>query len=541
MSLIENFFHPKNNVEEVSSLVCKFLNLRLTNDTLCNHLRNHPFYPSLLAVHDVFEEFGVMSEAYKCNDSDKIVSINVPFLAQIRSKGSQGQRVFALIYSNDGNETDWYNPLNHKREHITIGNLKKLLTGYIMLFYPSQNSGDKDFVMHRRKEILQKAEEHALISFLPLSLMIIAIYKAFVGTFYLIATLYAILLLAGCIICGLLLMHEYNSYNPIVRSVCGGSRKINCDAVLSSPGSTIAGVPWSIIGSTYFLGSLVSILVSGFDIGVLINLCYINILSLPYTAYSLYYQKKVVRQWCPLCLSILAITWSLFFVSLLGGLFSGTTYRPLSTLICVVVSICFSAILIYMLWSKGMLAKKLETTEISYRTIRYNKDIFDALLRKGKQVNILTDGYGIVLGNPKGSVRIIEACNPYCGHCGKAHRVLSELVKDNQDVCLQIMFVMGPEDAGYNQTPVDMFLTLSREGKDMSMVLNDWFSLTTKDTQVFGNKYSVVKSRIKENDENANRMSEFCKKMEIEHTPTIFVNGYELPDLYNVGDLKYFV
>lgn len=256
MSLIENFFHPKNNVEEVSSLVCKFLNLRLTNDTLCNHLRNHPFYPSLLAVHDVFEEFGVMSEAYKCNDSDKIVSINVPFLAQIRSKGSQGQRVFALIYSNDGNETDWYNPLNHKREHITIGNLKKLLTGYIMLFYPSQNSGDKDFVMHRRKEILQKAEEHALISFLPLSLMIIAIYKAFVGTFYLIATLYAILLLAGCIICGLLLMHEYNSYNPIVRSVCGGSRKINCDAVLSSPGSTIAGVPWSIIGSTYFLGSL---------------------------------------------------------------------------------------------------------------------------------------------------------------------------------------------------------------------------------------------------------------------------------------------
>ena len=100
---------------------------------------------------------------------------------------------------------------------------------------------------------------------------------------------------------------------------------------------------------------------------------------------------------------------------------------------------------------------------------------------------------------------------------------------------------MGPEDAGYNQTPVDMFLTLSKEGKDMSMVLNDWFSLTAKDTQVFGNKYSVVKSRIKENDENANRMSAFCKKMEIEHTPTIFVNGYELPDLYNVGDLKYFV
>ena len=34
-------------------------------------------------------------------------------------------------------------------------------------------------------------------------------------------------------------------------------------------------------------------------------------------------------------------------------------------------------------------------------------------------------------------------------------------------------------------------------------------------------------------------MYEFCKKMEIIGTPTIFINGHEMPDIYSVNDLQY--
>lgn len=151
------------------------------------------------------------------------------------------------------------------------------------------------------------------------------------------------------------------------------------------------------------------------------------------------------------------------------------------------------------------------------------------------------DGYGLILGNPKGSVHIIEACNPFCGHCGIAHEVLSKLMEENSNICLQIMFVIGPDDTGYDQTPIDMFLTLSKEGKNMTSALTDWYAQATKDAAVFGREHAVKMRRNKENDEEARKMSYFCKSMEITHTPTFFINGHELPDLYHVGDLKYFV
>lgn len=254
--------------------------------------------------------------------------------------------------------------------------------------------------------------------------------------------------------------------------------------------------------------------------------------------------KKLFKQWCPMCLSVLAITWCLFLISFVGGAFCSSVFPSLPSITSftsVVVSMSLSAGLTYLIWRQGIMSKKLDNEEMSYRTIRYNKGIFDALLCKQKKVNVPVDGYGILLGNPKGSVRIIEACNPFCGHCGIAHGVLCELLENNPNLCLQIMFVMGPEDAGYDKTPIDLFLTLSKKGKDMSLVLKDWYAQTVKDAGVFGREHSVSLCRNKENDEEARKMSDFCKLMEITHTPTFFFNAHELPSQYQVGDLKYFV
>lgn len=308
MALIEDFFHPKNNVEEVASLICNLLHLRITKDMLCSNLRNHPFYPSMLAIHDVFEGFGVMSEAYKCDEAEKISDIREPFLAQIKIEEETVQSLFALVYSINGKAADWYNPLSHRREHISIIDLRKKFTDYVMLFSPSREAGDKNFAAHRRVETLRKMGEYVCVAFLPVCLILITIYKALTASLSFSLALYATMLLAGCIVCGLLLMHEHNAYNPVVRSACGGGKKMNCDAVLSSPGSAVAGIPWSVIGEAYFLGSLISILVSGLDTRVFTVLSYVNLLALPYTAYSLYYQKMVVKQWCPMCLSVLTIT-----------------------------------------------------------------------------------------------------------------------------------------------------------------------------------------------------------------------------------------
>ena len=34
---------------------------------------------------------------------------------------------------------------------------------------------------------------------------------------------------------------------------------------------------------------------------------------------------------------------------------------------------------------------------------------------------------------------------------------------------------------------------------------------------------------------------EWCREMDISAIPTIFINGYQLPDAYSIEDLQYFL
>jgi protein-disulfide isomerase len=36
-------------------------------------------------------------------------------------------------------------------------------------------------------------------------------------------------------------------------------------------------------------------------------------------------------------------------------------------------------------------------------------------------------------------------------------------------------------------------------------------------------------------------MDKWCKAMEIHATPTLLINGYQLPDAYSIEDLQYFL
>ena len=42
-----------------------------------------------------------------------------------------------------------------------------------------------------------------------------------------------------------------------------------------------------------------------------------------------------------------------------------------------------------------------------------------------------------------------------------------------------------------------------------------------------------------DNSTQINQMADWCRKMNVSATPTFFVNGYALPALYNIEDLRY--
>ena len=76
-------FKPLHNIEEMSILLCQALHIKLTKRLLCKELEEHPDFPSLGAVKDVFGKFNISSIALKLEDKSNIEKIEGCFLAQI--------------------------------------------------------------------------------------------------------------------------------------------------------------------------------------------------------------------------------------------------------------------------------------------------------------------------------------------------------------------------------------------------------------------------------------------------------------------------
>jgi len=71
--------------------------------------------------------------------------------------------------------------------------------------------------------------------------------------------------------------------------------------------------------------------------------------------------------------------------------------------------------------------------------------------------------------------------------------------------------------------------------------LDDWYGAKEKNYEIFAAQYPVSKEELDDQTTKIDAMAKWCDETEISFTPTIFINGYQLPDTYWADDLKYFL
>lgn len=361
-------------------------------------------------------------------------------------------------------------------------------------------------------------------------------------SFYWLSPFFLITSTIGLLISLLLVWYEVDAHSPFIKEVCGGQgRKMNCDAVLSSAGSAFLGINWAVWGFAYFATFFLSMLLffertshahlwSLFSIGALI-----------YLPFSIYYQSKVVKQWCPLCLSVLAVIVvnsiaSIYFVSISSTvLFDWKAVLDVASIGLLFLLATYYAI--------PMLKEAKESKSYAKRLkkLRYNPDIFKTLLAKSDTVTVSAEGLGVVVGNPEAKNEIIKVCNPYCKPCAKAHPELEHIIKNNQDVKIRVIFTASGEENDKKTAPVLHLLAIQSKG-DMKMTtkaLDDWYLPDKKDYETFAQKYPL-NGELKGQLDKIIAMRDWCDVMKIRATPTIYVNGSELPDSYRISELKNF-
>jgi uncharacterized membrane protein len=379
-------------------------------------------------------------------------------------------------------------------------------------------------------------------------LIIAAIVSAIINNFQFAAALSFLLLFNffGLFVASMLLWYEVDKANPALQKICSGGKKTNCIAILSLKAAKVFGIGWSELGFFYFAGCFLICLLTAFTNNAIL-LSFIRLICLAavlYVPFSIFYQWIIAKQWCPLCLTVQIILLLEFITAII--------YQPLtfgffqlinfSTFFIFLTTFLLPVIAWLIIKPLLIIKQKAKQDFHSLQRIKFNTDIFKALLKKQKHINEPTEGLGIVLGNKNAANTLVKVCNPYCGPCAKAHLEIEKLLKENKNLKVQIIFTASSDENDFKAPPVKHFLAIAEKEDEASTkkALDDWYSAEKKDYKVFAEKYKM-NGELKMQNEKINEMKQWCDKVEIAFTPTIFFNGCQLPDAYNIGDLKYFL
>jgi len=521
----------ENQVLIVDALL-KLLKVNVSITTIDQTLQEHPDYPSFLSITDSLNKWNVESIAIQTT-ADKLPEIPTPFITNYKN----GQ----FIVVNQILKDVYILNQHGKKETISKEQFLAQWSETIVIAESNDQSGEPDYKNKQRKAILNTLA----VGLIPLGILAAVLIPFINGNLGLVATLYIVAKLVGLTASVLLLWYDIDKGNPLLKQICSGIQKANCSAVLNTKAASLLGIlTWSEVGFIYFASSLLFAAFAGINI-ILPLLTLFSLLALPYIVFSIYYQWKIAKQWCVLCLAVQSV---LLVEGILTAIDNSISYAAIEQIIINHWSTAFAALFVPIaVWFllKPILKRNqaAKHEKRSYLQLKFNEQVFTSLLEKQRSIfEYPTDGLGITIGNPNASKTIVKVCNPYCGPCANAHPEFEKIVKENPTIKAQIIFTTTNDEKDFGSKPVKHLLAIAEKGNEIltENALDDWYLAKEKNYDQFANKYPM-NGELQKQAEKIDLMKSWCDKVNILYTPTIFIDGYELPKNYRIGDINYFL
>jgi len=525
------------SLKRVALAYAKLLKLNVTASDIQRSVEENPSYPSLLSLSDTFSKYGVDNNAYHV-PADAFDQLEPPFVAytQIRGIGND----FVLI-TKIKEDSIHYIYKNNTAETISREEFLQRYQKIVWFAEANAKSGDPDFKKTTKEEKLKKAKRLARVAGIASLAAIIIAGSITTGNFLAYSTI-LVIKAAGIAATVLLLVYEIDKDNAFVKNICSstGSRT-NCDIVLDSKASRIFGISWSEIGFFYFVATFLLLAMPGVAFSdKTMWLAVASATAAPYILFSIYFQWRIIKHWCPLCtavqiLLVIEQAWAVI-------LFWSSSFRlqfPIHDLPILTVCIFLPMLLWYSMRPLFTKAKDHDLFVAAYRRLQFNPAVFIGLLQQQPKAADNWQQLGINIGNPDATTTIIKVCNPYCGPCSSAHQQLEEMVKSNNQIQLKIIFKTSNENNDRGAIIAKHLLAIS-SGADATktqQALEDWYMADKKDYEQFLTKYPNV-DELGQQDAKIEAMSKWCVQSDITFTPTIFIDGYRIPENYDLKELK---
>lgn len=527
-----------SNTEAAIFKLLKFSGIIFDPETIAYELEKHPNYFSLIAISDVLKTLKIENIAWR-QSFDKLANISGPFLIHTNLNGGEFLVVTKI-------EKEYVVVSNEKlnKHKLSIEDFKKIFGGVVL----TVESIPKSSIFRKIFFTINEVKTYVIAVFL----MVMVISTLFFNTNYFNNLNWqlgwlSLVKITGLITSIFLLIQLVDNNNPFVKAICQPNSKTDCNTILSSNAAKIfEWLSWSEVGFFYFAGTLLLLLFGNNSIVSWRVIIIFNFISLPYTFYSIYYQAYIAKKWCILCCTVQGLLWLEVIpnISQLSVVFQkdslynfgeiGFTKTFFTLFVCLLTPIVFWIILKPLF----LINQQLLPLKNQLRRFKYNRDFFNRMLIIQPKYSLPDEDWCILLGNKEASNIITMVTNVHCAPCAKMHKILDEFINHYDDLQARIVFTSPNKND--SKISVCHKLMALNELKDKCIVkkaLNDWYEGTKKNYKNWEKIYPIEyhESEFLKID----KQRDWCKMVGVTGTPTFLLNGYRLPELYHLPDLKY--
>jgi len=487
-------------------------------------VETHPDYPSLLAFADAFSFFKIPNMAAKLF-ADQLESLPNSFVALLGE--DMKQDYLAHVTKKNGLYQFTYEKQTKKLNTIE---LKKYWQDIV-------------FLAEKPEDFTNATPKNNPIKTLVLSvfaLLILGIIYWFSGALF--SVLIGAISMVGIFLSIEALKTELGIESKVSKNMCNVVANADCSTVINSNKITwLKNFKISDISIWFFSSQLLSILL--FSVyGAIENyfslILFVFVLAIPMTLYSIFFQYKIEKKWCPICLGIIVLV----YVQLLLLAINNSAFLPSFNLKIVslfVLGLSLVAFLVYMIKPLLLNIKNLKEENIKNLRFKRNYSIFKNNLEKEEQQ--FFEHTNLVLGNSNSSLKISIVTSPLCEYCKEAHEILHKILKNNhKNLSISVRFNYSDKFDENTQKLFFRLIEIHQEKGDFAFsdALQNWFE--NKNINQWLSKYGEptnneqIKTQLQAiSQENVSKSLNF--------TPNIFINQYKFPNLYERNDLGYFI
>jgi len=182
-------------------------------------------------------------------------------------------------------------------------------------------------------------------------------------------------------------------------------------------------------------------------------------------------------------------------------------------------------------------ALQVNSLKSDLKRFKNNPYLFLQLLTKQPQMPLVSESLEmIVLGNSEAANTITIVTNPYCSPCASAHLEVMTLLEECPAIKCQIVFA-GTNDRRDKRSHFARHIFSLPEAIRIN-ALEKWYSMKDKNFKQWSKEFDTIDAEV--GNATVELHYAWCDLAKIERTPTYYWNGYKLPEVYQIKDLKYF-